>query len=35
MIRSVLTGVAPFLLPFVAFVLYLWATRAGVLDPML
>ncbi len=32
MIRPVLTEVALFLLPFVAYALFLWATRAGVLD---
>jgi hypothetical protein len=32
-IRPVLTEVALFLAPFVAYALFLWATRAGVLDP--
>ena len=33
MIRPVLTEVALFLAPFVAYAIYLWATRAGVLHP--
>jgi Family of unknown function (DUF6111) len=33
MIRPVLTEVALFLAPFVAYAAFLWATRAGVLDP--
>jgi hypothetical protein len=32
MIRPVLTELALFLAPFVAYALFLWATRAGVLD---
>ena len=32
MIRPVLTEVALFLAPFVAYAEFLWATRAGVLD---
>jgi quinol-cytochrome oxidoreductase complex cytochrome b subunit len=32
MIRPLLTEVALFLTPFVVYALYLWATRAGVLD---
>jgi hypothetical protein len=32
MIRPVLTELGLFLAPFVAYALYLWATRAGVLD---
>ena len=32
MIRPVLTEVALFLAPFVAYAVFLWATRAGVLD---
>jgi hypothetical protein len=32
-IRPVLTEVALFLAPFAAYALFLWATRAGVLDP--
>jgi hypothetical protein len=33
MIRPVFTELALFLAPFVAYALFLWATRAGVLDP--
>ena len=33
MIRPVLTELALFLLPFVAYAIYLWATQAGVLHP--
>ncbi len=33
MIRPFLTELALFLAPFVAYAVYLWATRAGVLDP--
>lgn len=33
MIRSLLTELAMFLAPFVAYALFLWATRAGVLHP--
>ena len=33
MIRPVLTELALFLAPFVAYAVFLWATRAGVLDP--
>jgi heme/copper-type cytochrome/quinol oxidase subunit 3 len=33
MIRPVFTEVALFLAPFVAYAVFLWATRAGVLDP--
>jgi hypothetical protein len=33
MIRPVLTELALFLVPFVLYVLFLWATRAGVMDP--
>ena len=32
MIRPVLTEIALFLVPFVAYALFLWATRKGVLD---
>jgi hypothetical protein len=32
MIRPVLTEFALFLAPFAAFAIFLWATRAGVLD---
>ena len=32
MIRPVLTEVALFLVPFLAYAVFLWATRAGVLD---
>ncbi len=32
MIRPVLTEAALFLAPFVAYAVFLWATRAGVLD---
>ena len=32
MIRPVFTEVALFLAPFVAYAVFLWATRAGVLD---
>ena len=33
MIRPVATEVALFLAPFAAYAVFLWATRAGVLDP--
>ena len=33
MLRPVLTELALFLTPFLAYAVYLWATRAGVLDP--
>jgi hypothetical protein len=33
MIRPVLTELALFLAPFAAYALFLWATRAGVLEP--
>ena len=33
MIRPVLTELALFLAPFALYALFLWATRAGVLDP--
>jgi hypothetical protein len=33
MIRPVLTEVALFAAPFIAYALFLWATRAGVLHP--
>ena len=33
MIRPVLTELALFLLPFLVYAAYLWATRAGVLHP--
>jgi hypothetical protein len=33
MIRPVLTEVALFAAPFLAYALFLWATRAGVLQP--
>jgi hypothetical protein len=33
MIRPILTEIALFLTPFVLYALFLWATRAGVLDP--
>ena len=32
MIRPIFTEVALFVAPFVAYALFLWATRAGVLD---
>ena len=32
MIRPILTELALFLAPFAAYALFLWATRAGVLD---
>lgn len=32
MIRPILTELALFLTPFVLYAVYLWATRAGVLD---
>ena len=32
MIRQIITDLALFLTPFVAYALFLWATRAGVLD---
>jgi Family of unknown function (DUF6111) len=33
MIRPVFTEVALFLVPFVVYAIFLWATRAGVLEP--
>ena len=33
MIRPLLTEVALFLVPFIAYAVFLWATREGVLDP--
>ena len=33
MIRPVLTEIALFLAPFIAYAIFLWATKAGVLDP--
>src|SRR5215470_1542530 len=33
MIRTIFTETALFLTPFVAYVIFLWATRAGVIDP--
>ena len=33
MVRPLLTEVALFAAPFVAYAIYLWATRAGVLHP--
>jgi Family of unknown function (DUF6111) len=33
MIRPVFTELALFLAPFVVYAIFLWATRAGVLDP--
>jgi hypothetical protein len=33
MIRPLLTEAALFLVPFIAYAVFLWATRAGVLDP--
>ena len=33
MIRPVLTEIALFLAPFVAYAVFLWATRAGVMNP--
>ena len=33
MIRPVFTEVALFLVPFLVYAIFLWATRAGVLDP--
>src|SRR5437764_1073793 len=33
MIRPVLTEIALFVMPFAAYAVFLWATRAGVLDP--
>jgi len=33
MIRPVFTEVALFLAPFVVYAVFLWATRAGVMDP--
>ena len=33
MIRPFLTELALFLAPFAAYAVFLWATRAGVLDP--
>ena len=33
MIRPVFTEIALFLTPFVAYALFLWASREGVLDP--
>jgi hypothetical protein len=32
MVRPILTELALFLAPFVLYAVYLWATRAGVLD---
>ena len=32
MIRPVLTEIALFLVPFAAYIVFLWATRAGVLN---
>lgn len=33
MIRTIFTELALFVLPFVLYVVFLWATKAGVLDP--
>jgi uncharacterized protein DUF6111 len=33
MIRPVFTEIALFLVPFMVYALFLWATRAGVLEP--
>jgi hypothetical protein len=33
MIRTIFTETALFLTPFVAYAIFLWATRAGVIDP--
>ena len=33
MIRPVLTEIALFLAPFIAYAIFLWATKTGVLDP--
>ena len=33
MVRPVLTELALFLAPFIAYAVFLWATRAGVLHP--
>jgi heme/copper-type cytochrome/quinol oxidase subunit 3 len=33
MIRPLFTEIALFLAPFAAYAVFLWATRAGVLDP--
>ena len=33
MIRPVLTEVILFLLPFVLYVVFLWATKAGIMNP--
>ena len=33
MIRPVLTELALFLTPFLVYAIFLWATRAGMLDP--
>jgi hypothetical protein len=33
MIRPVFTEVALFLIPFLTYAVFLWATRTGVLDP--
>jgi hypothetical protein len=33
MIRPILTELALFLTPFVIYAIFLWATKAGVLDP--
>jgi heme/copper-type cytochrome/quinol oxidase subunit 3 len=33
MIRPVLTEIALFLTPFLVYAIFLWSTRAGVLDP--
>ena len=34
MIRTIFTEGALFLSPFVAYAIFLWATRAGVIDPL-
>jgi Family of unknown function (DUF6111) len=33
MIRPILTELALFLAPFVVYAVFLWATRAGIMDP--
>jgi hypothetical protein len=33
MIRPIFTEIALFLVPFLLYAVFLWATRAGVLDP--
>jgi hypothetical protein len=33
MIRPVLTEIALFLAPFIVYAIFLWATRAGVMNP--